>query len=620
MSTAGSQKFRTETRRLLDIVVNSLYSHPDVFLRELISNASDALDRLRFESLTDPGILEGDAALTITLIPDSAGRTLTVRDNGVGMTLDELSRNLGTIAGSGTSRFIESLEKENAPELIGRFGVGFYSAFMVADRVEVLSCRAGSGGSGARWESDGRDSYTAEPADYARRGTEVVLHLRAGMEEYLDRDRLATMVEAYSDYIPYPVVLQPSEGSGEVAALNSMTPLWLTPEKDVREGGYEHFYRHLSGDTEPPFSRLVYHGEGAVEFHALLFLPSRRPFEALMPEWRPGIDLYSRRVRIVEGCHDLLPNWLRFVRGVVESPDLPLNISRETLQQSPVLRTMGKALLRRIIDWLSGLASSDAEGYARFFGEFGDMLKEGLLSERDSRDEIARLVLAWTTADAEKPVLLSEFASGRPEDAPLFYVTGSDRKTMAASPHLETVRRSGSEVILFDSPVDELIVPALSGAIGRKLIPLDREELESELTESGRKRRDEASAELSGLLEYMRGILGAKVRDVRISTRLAESPCIVVPDRNDPGGAYRSFMKAMRHEVADLPGVLEINPDHRITGYMRNLFETARSDGRLSRCVRLVHQMGLVLAGSAPTEPSAFTADIMEAVLPPEGD
>jgi len=610
----GSQKFRTETRRLLDIVVNSLYSQPDVFLRELVSNASDALDRVRFESLTDPEILSGDPDLAVTIISDPSAGTLTISDNGIGMTADELSRNLGTIAGSGTSRFMEGIEGGNAPELIGKFGVGFYSAFMVADRVEVLSRRAGTGQAGARWESDGRETFSIEEADRPGRGTDVILHLKDGMDEYLDRNRLESIVKAYSDYVPHPVSIGVKGEEGTRVA-NSGTPLWLTPEKEVAPGAYDDFYRHHSQDFESPFLRLSCHVEGAVEFHALLFVPSKRPMEAMMPDWRPGVDLYSRRIRIMESCPDLLPPWLRFVRGVVESPDLPLNISREMLQQSTVLRTMGKALVRKVMDRLSTASREDPEGYARFFEEFGDFLKEGLLVDSDYRQDISSLLLVWTTADLDRPVLLHDYVERIPSGAGVPYVTGSDRKAMAGSPHLEAVRRAGTEVLLLDGRLDELLVPSLSSAIDRKMIPLDREESDSDISEDDRHRRGEASTRLAGLLEYMKSVLGTRVRDVRISTRLDESPCVLVPDRNDPGEAWRGLMKAMRRDAVEMPGILEINPEHPLVSYMHGLYETARSDGRLERCVRLVHQMGAVLAGSAPTDPSSFAADISAAIL-----
>lgn len=611
---AGSHRFRTETRRLLDIVVNSLYSHPDVFLRELVSNASDAIDRLRFEALTDPDLAAGGRAPEILIRPDAASGTLTVSDSGAGMTADELSRNLGTIAGSGTGRFLASADPSSAPELIGRFGVGFYSAFMVAEKVEVVSRRAGSDEPAARWESDGRESFTVEEAERGNGGTDVILHLKEGMEEYLDPERLEGIVRAYSDYLPHPVRLVMPDGSaGRV--LNSGTPLWLTPSKDVRDGGYEDFYRHLSGSPDGPFSRLSCHVEGAVEFHALLFIPSKRPFEALMPDWHPGIDLYSRRIRILQACPDLLPSWLRFVRGVVESPDLPLNISREMLQQSPALRTIGRALTRKVLDWLARCASEDAAGYAGFFGEFGDFLKEGLLSDRENRDEIARLLVVRTASDPDRPVLLKDLPADGPGGGILHYVTGPDRRALAASPHIEAARKAGVEVLLLDGPLDELLAPVLSSSLGRRLVALDREAGDEDLSDDERRMRDERAAGLSGLLEFMKDVLGGSVGDVRVSTRLDRSPCVVVPGRDDPGDAYRGMMRAMRRETADMPGILEINPEHGLTRYMMELFETSRSDGRLARCVRLVHQTGRILAGSAPSDPAAFAEDLSSLVL-----
>ncbi|HRY61881.1 MAG TPA: hypothetical protein P5266_06735, partial [Candidatus Fermentibacter sp.] len=347
----------------------------------------------------------------------------------------------------------------------------------------------------------------------------------------------------------------------------------------------------------------------------LLFIPSKRPFEALMPDWHPGMDLYSRRIRILQACPDLLPNWLRFVGGVVESPDLPLNISREMLQQSQVLRTIGRALTRKVLDWLARLSGGDGDGYASFFAEFGDFLKEGLLSDAENRDEIATLLMAWTASDPDRPVLLKDLPAEGPGGGSLYYVTGPDRKSLAASPHLEAARRAGAEVLLLDGPLDGLVAPVLSSALGRRLIALDREEADADLSDEEKRKRDEASARLSGLLEFMKDSLGGIVGDVRVSTRLDRSPCVVVPGRDDPGDAFRGMMKAMRREIDEVPGILEINPDHGLTRYMMELFETSRSDGRLARCVRLVHQTGLILAGSPPADPASFAEDVSAAVL-----
>ncbi len=607
----GMHRFRTDTRRVLDIVINSLYSHPDVFLRELVSNASDAIDRLRFESLTNPGMEVGEPRITISA--DASSRTLTISDNGIGMTGAEMSQNLGTIAGSGTRRFLEALsEGIEGPELIGQFGVGFYSSFMVADRVEVVSRRAGEPEPGARWASDGREGFTLVEAPDAPYGTSVILHLREDRVEYLDPAGIRSLVEKWSDYIPHPVVLDQGDGPGS-PVINTRTPLWLRQERDVSQSDYDDFYRHRSGDFDPPLSRLVFHGEGTVEFHSLLFIPRHRSLRMLQPDYPGGISLHVRRVMVIRESTDLVPPCLRFLNGVVESPDLPLNISREILQRNQVIRTIARSVTRRVLDWLAALRDDEPETYRLFFDEFGDLLKEGLLTDRDHAEDLARLLLVWTTSTDDGPVSIKALMERLPEGVDrLFYVTGRDREALASSPHLEGIAAEGVEVLLFDSPMDELVIPALGAALGVKLVPLDRESADETLSDDEKRHRDEAAGRLSGLLEFMKDTLGASVREVRVSARLTDSPAMMLAARDDPGESVRSFMKAMRQSVDEVPGVLEINPDHPIVGLMERLFEENRSDGRLEGLTRVVHGLGLLLSGDPPGDPARFCADLTE--------
>lgn len=600
----SSSPFRTETRRLLDIVVNSLYSHPDVFLRELVSNASDAIDRLRFEQL---GTGDGGTH-PVSIRPDPEAGTLTISDGGIGMTAQELSENLGTIAGSGTRRFVEGLEQGLAPDLIGRFGVGFYSAFMVADRIEVISRRAGPDEAGTRWESDGREFFTVEPHSRDGHGTDVILHLKAGMEEYLDGQRLATIVEKYSDYISYPVELVDAR-TGSRETLNSRIPLWLSPERDVTAEQYDDFFGHLTGERETPMARLVFHAEGTVEFHALLFIPPSRTVEMMVPDGSGGLDLYSRRVKVIEGCRDLLPRHFRFVAGVVECRDLPLNISREMLQESPALGTIRKALTRKVTDWLSRLSREDPGLYRRIFSQFGSILREGLLVK--THEGLEDLLMYRTLASPAEPVMLSGLKhEGGGEPARLCFVTVPEGPAAASSPHLEALAQAGGEALLFDSPVDEFAVPAIAAYLGRRLVPLDRESGDEDLTPEERAARGEAEQRLSGLTEYMERILGGTVSAVRVSLRLRGSPCVVVTSRSDPGMLVRSFLKASGKDPGEVPGVLEINPDHPMILEMHRLYGSDRSGARLESLTRLARDLGLVLAGSPPADPAAFAAEV----------
>ena len=398
-------KFKAETRRVLDLVIHSLYSHHDIFLRELVSNASDALDRLRFEALTDESLVDQDHEDRIELVPDKEAKTLTVRDTGIGMDGDEMARELGTIASSGSRSFAKLLEEnrpEEIPELIGQFGVGFYSAFMVADTVEVFSRRAGTD-QGYRWRSQGEETFTVKEVDDLPVGTSVVLHLKEDREEYLEAYTLRSLVSRYSDYITYPIVLA-EPGSDERPVLNSQRPIWTRPEDEVSDGEYNEFYKHLAHMTEEPLDRLTYHGEGVREFHALLFLPRSRQMQMMMPDYKSGISLYVRKVMIKEEAEELLPRYLRFVRGVVESPDLPLNISRELLQSNATVRVIRKALTRKVLSWLAELRDERIDDYRLLFDQFGDLLKEGVYSDYDHQEDLADLLLVHTSGSPDEAV------------------------------------------------------------------------------------------------------------------------------------------------------------------------------------------------------------------------
>ena len=603
-------KFKTETRRILDIVVNSLYSHPDIFLRELISNSSDALDKLRFLSLTESDILGDDSDPGIVLTPDREKRTLTVSDNGIGMTGDEMALNLGTIASSGTISFIENAGKmeddSGTLDLIGQFGVGFYTSFMVADRVEVYSRKAGSEEAGKLWSSTGQDTFTITDVDDLARGTSVVLHLKEEMDDYLDELELRALVRKYSDYISYPVTLDLPEGD-ENPVMNTRKPIWTRPPDEVTDEEYNEFYSRLAFDTEAPLDRMAYHGEGTTEFFSLLFIPKKRSYRLLMPDYRSGVNLYVRRVLIKEEAEELLPAYLRFLRGVVESSDLPLNISRELLQKNNVIRTIKKALTRKVFDWLRGILEDNRDLYGKFFTEYGDLLKEGVYTDWEHRDELLDLLLVWTTADSEKQRTLPEVIGGMGEDEErIYYLTGSDRKAMSTSPFLESMVKKGREVLLFDSPVDSIMLQGIAEYKGKKLISLSRETDEQDLTEEEKLRRKTADEAYSGLLEYMKDVLKQEVADVRFSGRLQGSPCVLVSDPNDPGDAIRGMMKAMHQEVPEMKKILELNPDAPVIAILDDLYGNDRSSDKLRDYIMILFDLSQILSGARPDDPASF--------------
>jgi len=603
-------KFKAETRKVLDIVINSLYSHPDIFLRELISNSSDALDKLRFQMLTSPD-MGSERELRIDILPDTEERTLTVRDAGIGMTGDEMATELGTIARSGTRGFLDEMDassKEKTPELIGQFGVGFYSTFMIADKVEVLSRKAGSSEPGNRWTSTGHDTFTLKEEDDLPEGTSVILHLKDDMGEYLENYRLRELVRKYSDFISYPVYVKSDDNSEwEKEPVNTQKPIWTRSENDVSDEEYNEFYKHLSFDPQDPLSRLVFHAEGTTEFFSLLFIPSSRTMEMLMPDYKTGIRLFIKKVMIEEEADELLPRYLRFIKGVVESSDLPLNISRETLQNNRTVRIIRKALTGKVLGWFGDILNDDISKYKNFFSSFGDMIKEGIYSDAQNREELADLLLVWTSRSGDEQKSLKALVEELPEDTDhLYYITGTDRNELASSPYLESVGRSDEEVLLFDSPVDEFMLQSLGEYRGKKLVSLLKEVSEEDLTDVEKAEKKNAEETFAGLLEYIKDQLGDSVEDVRFSPRLKENPCILVSDRNDPGEMLRQMMRSMNQELPDAKKILELNPVHPVIQSLQELYEKDRSGDKLKNYVNILFDLGTVMAGGRPENPAEF--------------
>jgi molecular chaperone HtpG len=533
--------FEAEVSQVLKLVINSLYSNKEVFLRELISNASDALDKRRFRAIQAPEVLDEGEELRIQILPNREQRTLTISDNGIGMTHDDLAKNLGTVAWSGSRAFVDALSsaQESRPkelQLIGQFGVGFYSAYLVADRVEVVSRAAGTA-EAYRWESTGQDKYTLEPTERQTVGTSVVLHLKEDQAEYLEDYRLRQLVARYSDYIPHSIELpEKSEKAGEPVALkavNRASALWQRSPKEVTEEQYTEFYKHLSHDWEGPIAHRHFHIEGTQMFAGLLFIPKRPPFDLFEPEPRHGVRLHVKRVFVMDNCEELVPRWLRFVRGVVDSEDLPLNVSREVLQDSKAVKIIRKQVISQSLEALEELGKDQSDVYREFWKGFGTVLKEGLHFDPEYNDRIAKL-LRFETSEREGLVSLDEYIEKMPaEQKEIYYATGASRELVKNSPHLEQLRKRGFEVLVMHEPIDPFVMQNLTEYQDKQLVSAMAAELS--LDGSSDSDADGKAAEVPeanrSLLEHFRQALNDQVGEVRPSKRLADSPaCLVVPD------------------------------------------------------------------------------------------
>ncbi len=646
-----SRKFEAEVQQLLDLMIHSLYSHREIFLRELISNASDALDRLRHEALTRPELqAAGDPFILLEVDPGL--RVLRVVDDGIGMTREELVENLGTIARSGTKQFARALREQAAaaeggdggpgPVTIGQFGVGFYSSFMVADQITVETRRAGSE-VGCAWRSEGAAEYTLEDFPDADPGTCVSLHLREeadgeSFDEFLQPMRLVELVKKYSDFVEYPVVMDRRhfeghdeletmtiEGDREVVVLNSRRPIWARPKADVTEEEYARFYQHLAHDWNAPLETIHFRAEGVTEYAALLYLPGQRPFDLFDADReRSHVSLYVRRVFVMANCEELMPPWLRFVRGVVDARDLPLNVSREILQQNRALHQIRDRLVKKVLDALARMLADDRERYAKFWTAFGAVLKEGLVVDAERRDALADLLLCATTA-GDEPTTLAEYVERMPEGQEAVYcLRGTDRATAASSPHLEALRARGHEVLLFLDPVDEWVLQQLSTyrELPLRVVNEGTLELGSEASQSEREDRER---EFRPLLEALEARLGDHVESVRFGGRLAESPAVLVAPEGTPGPAMRRMMRETRG--ADVPEprqILELNPDHALVARLRALAEEDPAHPRLQDLADLLLGQALLAEGAPLPDPARFarlvTALMVSADAGPSAD
>ncbi|HPG26349.1 MAG: molecular chaperone HtpG [Spirochaetaceae bacterium] len=626
--------FQAETQKLLDLMIHSLYSNKEVFLRELISNASDALDRRRFEALSNPA-LAPDGPLEIQLIADRPARTLTIADNGIGMTREELVQNLGTIARSGTLEFVKRAqpgkEGDAAPDLIGQFGVGFYASFMVADEVDVVSRRAGEDGA-ARWTSKGLGEYGLDQASRDEAGTTIRLSLKAvdgdaGIADFCDEWVLRQVVKKYSDFVAYPIRLTiveaASDGDAEAALperreveapLNSMKAIWTRPEGEVEESDYAEFYRHITHDFQDPMLRVQTSIEGTFEARALLYVPSKAPFDLYHRErLHNGVQLYVRRVFIMDECRELLPEWLRFVRGVVDAEDLSLNVSREMLQQDRQIQTIRKHLVKKLVDRLKQLAKDDREEYEKFWAEFGPVLKEGLLDFSEKRDRIFDLVLAPSSKEPGKLVSLADYVDRMPEDQEaIYYIAGPRLDVLRRSPHLEAFEEKGIEVLFLTDPVDEVWTsqgPVTYRDKPFKSIGHGEVELGSEADREQAKAALEKDEEIYGdLLAALRAAIQDDVKEVRLSSRLKGSASCLVLEEGDLSPQLEAMLRQAGQAIPERKPILELNPKHAVLEKLGARFAASPTDPLIADAARLLLGQAVIAGGGQLEDPAEFTA------------
>ena len=628
--TVEHLSFQTEVKQLLKLMIHSLYSNKEIFLRELISNASDAADKLRFEGLADGALYETDPDLKIRISYDAAARTLTIADNGIGMSRQEVIEHIGTIAKSGTREFFSALTGDQAKDahLIGQFGVGFYSAFIVADKVTLITRRAGlTAEHGVRWESAGEGDYTLETVEKTGRGTEVILHLRAGEDDFLNGWQLRTIIRKYSDHITLPIVMKKEEWSKEENAntisdedetVNQASALWARPKSGITPEQYEEFYKHVAHDFEPPLAYVHAKVEGKQEYTQLLYIPSRAPFDMFERERRHGIKLYVRRVFIMDDADKLLPNYLRFVRGVIDSNDLPLNVSREILQESKDIESIRAGAVKKVLGLIEDLAQSeqdsDREKFKTFWQEFGQVLKEGVGEDYANRERIAKLLRFVSThaENDEQSVSLSDYV-GRMQEGQekIYYVTADNLKAARNSPHLEVFRKKGIEVLLLSDPVDEWMVSYLDSYQDVKLVNAARGELDlGKLEDEAEKKEQEKEAgEYKELTEKIKGVLGEQVKDVRVTLRLTESPACLVADSHDMGGHLERLLKSAGQKVNHTKPILEINPHHPMVQRLK--YEEAR----FADWSHILFDQALLAEGGQLEDPAGFVKRLNELLL-----
>jgi len=626
--------FQTEVKQLLQLMIHSLYSNREIFLRELISNASDACDKLRFEALHNAGLFEGDSDFRIRVSFDKEAKTLTIADNGVGMSREEVIANLGTIAKSGTREFFSQLsgDQQKDASLIGQFGVGFYSSFIVADRVTVLTRRAGlEANQGVRWESEGSGEFTIEMTDLAARGTEITLHLKEGQDDLLSSWKLKSIIRKYSDHIVQPIVMKGEKWdeekkeqvvTDEDETVNQASALWARSKNDISDEQYKEFYKHVGHDFEDPLTWTHARVEGKTEYTQLLYVPARAPFDMWDRNARHGVKLYVRRVFIMDDAEQLMPLYLRFVRGIVDSADLPLNVSREILQESKDIESIRNGCTKKVLGMLADLANSEdvaeKEKYAKFWGEFGRVLKEGMGEDHANRDKIAGLLrFASTQADtSDETVSLADYIGRmKPEQEKIYYVTAETFNAAKNSPHLEVFRKKGIEVILLSDRVDEWVVSHLTEFEGKQMVSvakggLDLGKLEDE---AEKKEQESAAGEFKELTEMIAKSLGERVKEVRVTHRLTDSPACLVADEHDVSGNLARILKAAGQKAPASKPILEINPRHPV------VLRLKCEDKKFDDWAAVLFDQALLAEGGQLDDPATFVKRMNQLMLEMSG-
>ncbi len=618
-----NMRFQTEVRELLHMMIHSVYSNKDIFLRELIANAADAIDKARFLALTKPEIAQ---TWEIRITPDAKEGTLTISDNGIGMSREEVVENLGTIAHSGTKAFLEALEKNKKegestsnPELIGQFGVGFYASFMVADKVVVETRKAGSDKT-IRWESNGQEEFSlSEDAKRDTQGTSVILYLKADDKQYLETWRISSIVKKYSDFIEHPIKMletrkdKDGKETVEDKTLNSQKAIWLRPESEVKPDEYNSFYSHISGEIGEPLVRINYNAEGVSEFKSLLFIPAKQPWGFNMPgrSWN-SLHLYIRRVFITDECKGLLPEYLRFISGVVDSSDLPLNISRETLQDNPQILRINKALTKRILSELTKMLENEREKYVGFYKEFGRQIKEGAHSDYSNKEKLQNLLL-FETMNSKPGELktLKEYVANMPsEQKDIYFLTGESRQFLENSPHIETFKKAGYDVLFMNDPIDEWLLESIPEFEGKKMVSASKAKLETdskvskELEENAKKASEEKGGK--DLIGKLKSLLENKVKDVKFSAVLTESASRLSGDDYDPSPYMQRIMKAIDKNAQEYKRILEINPAHPLIVALTKLVEKSPDSPKLAEYAEMLFDQALLAEGSPIPDPALF--------------
>ncbi|MBD3346791.1 MAG: molecular chaperone HtpG [Chitinivibrionales bacterium] len=612
-------EFQTEAKQLLHLVIHSLYTHKEIFIRELISNASDALDKLRFESVTNPDILGKDTELSIHIKLDKKAKTFTISDNGIGMTREEVVENIGTIARSGSKAFLDKMTGDQKADsnLIGQFGVGFYSVFMVASKVKLVTRRAGSDAPAVEWESDGTSEYTLKETSKPGRGTTITVYLNENGSDYAEDWQVRTVVKKYSDFIAFPIYMPNEKGKEEI--INETKPIWKHSPSELNDDQYEAFYKHSLGGFDKPLFHIHKKAEGILEYSALLFVPEKAAFESFNFERKHGVKLYVKRVFIMDDCKELIPEYLRFVKGVVDSEDLPLNVSREVLQKNPIIEKIKKNLVNWLLARFKELSEDDPQKYKQFWLQFGAIIKEGIHTDHENKDKLLEIVRFQSSVGESREDLtsLKEYVSRMREDQKeIYYITGESREVVERSPHLEVFKDKGIEVLYLVDPIDEWVVQDVYNYDNKPLKSVTKGDLDlGDLGKEEKEEKEKEQGKYKKLTERIKNILSDQVKDVRLSTRLKDSPCCLVGDEDAMGAHMEKLMAAMGQQVPPSKRILEINPDHPIAQNLHAIYEQSPKDPQLEEWVKLLYDQALIAEGNLPQDSLAYTRRVNELLL-----